>query len=265
MMSKPACLARSAAARCQRRTVANIFLVHAPGLHRGITRAAHAHRAWRPAAARVKTGYWREGRCRSVRCRPARRARGLPRPSTPAPGCRRRSTAGPRCMGARSLLWWISTSSVQTTPQPPFGLDAAHRRQRPRHPVAQSVAVRHLIKTVGSRHRSNLDRFEQNVVRGGHVSFPVDWDGDTIPALCPASMGYFPEFILTPRSDPAPACLRFQVVRNAIPHHLNIALLFVTFFQFPGHLCRCDAFGCHQHQEVIGQVGDLLDEAVILL
>ena len=46
---------------------------------------------------------------------------------------------------------------------------------------------------------------------------------------------------------------------------LSLQPLSVMFFKLTGHIRRCDAFGLHQHQEVIDQVGNLLDETLIRL
>jgi hypothetical protein len=46
---------------------------------------------------------------------------------------------------------------------PTFGLDPSHRGERGRVAVAHPVAVRHLEEPVSGRHRSDLDRLEQDV------------------------------------------------------------------------------------------------------
>jgi hypothetical protein len=62
-------------------------------------------------------------------------------------------------------------------------------------------------------------------------------------------MDEFPGFVLLPSFKPRPKLLP----------------LFMTFFQLPGHLHGRDTFGGHQHQDVIRQVSDLLDETLVLL
>ena len=53
-----------------------------------------------------------------------------------------------------------------------LGFNAAHARQSLRHAVAETVAMRHLIKPVRSSHRTDPNRFEEYVVGVTHGMVP---------------------------------------------------------------------------------------------
>ena len=81
--------------------------------------------------------------------------------------------------GATSEVWWISTSSVQTTAQPPSALTPRMCGERGRVAVAHAVAVRHLVEAVAGGHRPDLHRLEEDVESWfSHAAQPVvAWRG----------------------------------------------------------------------------------------
>ncbi len=65
--------------------------------------------------------------------------------------------------GESSELGWMDTAPVQTTPQPPFGLDSAEGGAHLRQCIGHAAGVRYLIETVRRRDRPDAYRLEQDV------------------------------------------------------------------------------------------------------
>ena len=71
--------------------------------------------------------------------------------------------------GVISEVQWNSTCSVQTTAQPPFGLDAPHVGERGRVAITHAGAMGHLVEAISGGDRPDLDGLKQDVVTRLHA------------------------------------------------------------------------------------------------